>query len=147
MVKLIQIALVVAIMLACIFAKPIELYSDKYDYIDIWTVLKNNRLRQQYYQCFTGDGPCTTAPARHFKGTYMKRKKEIKDTIIHMFYTYHIENYLPHAFATQCKRCTEKQKEMFAAIVAWYVTHSPKEWQHLVKKLEERGKNLQNNPK
>ncbi|EZA50441.1 ObirCsp11 [Ooceraea biroi] len=123
MVKLIQIALVVAIMLACIFAKPIELYSDKYDYIDIWTVLKNNRLRQQYYQCFTGDGPCTTAPARHFK------------------------DYLPHAFATQCKRCTEKQKEMFAAIVAWYVTHSPKEWQHLVKKLEERGKNLQNNPK
>lgn len=47
-----------------------EFYSDKYDDIDIVTLLENDRMREQYYNCFMNTGPCVTADAKFFKGKF-----------------------------------------------------------------------------
>ena len=53
----------------CVLSEKIELYTDKYDYIDIDQVLANDRVRNQYYKCFLGTGPCSTPDAKFLKGT------------------------------------------------------------------------------
>ena len=61
-----SLMLVVAVGATCIVA--VELYSDKYDYVNADEVLANDRLREQYYECFMDTGPCVTPDAKFFKG-------------------------------------------------------------------------------
>lgn len=49
-------------------AANVELYSDKYDYVDVDQILANDRLRDQYYDCFIGYKPCTTPDSKFFGG-------------------------------------------------------------------------------
>ena len=51
-------------------AKETELYSDKFDFVNAEEILANDRLREQYYKCFMDLGPCVTADAKFFKGTF-----------------------------------------------------------------------------
>ena len=46
-------------------------YSDKYDHIDIKKILANQRLRNQYWNCFMREAPCKTADAKFFRGIYI----------------------------------------------------------------------------
>ncbi|XP_054016456.1 ejaculatory bulb-specific protein 3-like [Hylaeus anthracinus] len=92
--------------LACSYAE--ELYPDKYDDIDINNLLNNDRLREQYYNCFVDKGPCITSGATFFK------------------------EHLPEAVATKCKKCTEKQKENFNRIAEWYAENQPDKWNNFV---------------
>lgn len=48
-----------------------QLYSDKYDYIDVDAILAVPRQRAQYYKCFIGEGRCLTPDAKFFKGKYL----------------------------------------------------------------------------
>lgn len=61
-----SIILLALSLLACALAE--ELYSDKYDYINIEDILQNDRLREQYYKCFTGAESCVTPDAQFFRG-------------------------------------------------------------------------------
>ena len=88
-----------------------ELYSDKYDYIDVHEILANDKLREQYYNCFYGSAPCATPDAKFFK------------------------KYLPEAIATKCKKCTEQQVTMFDALAEWYAEHQPEKWDAVVEKM------------
>ncbi|XP_076168147.1 chemosensory protein 1 [Ptiloglossa arizonensis] len=94
-----------------------EFYSDKYDDIDIVTLLENDRMREQYYNCFMNTGPCVTADAKFFK-----------------------EN-LPEAVTTNCKKCTEKQKENFNTIADWFNKNQPEKWtafvEYMLKSMKE----------
>lgn len=45
-----------------------EIYSDKYDYVDVDSILNNDRIRNQYYECFMDLAPCLTPDAKFFKG-------------------------------------------------------------------------------
>ena len=73
MSRLLKISILSALLVALAQAAPaadekIEYYSDKYDHIDGPTVLKNERLRNQYLNCFLDKAPCLTADAKFFKG-------------------------------------------------------------------------------
>lgn len=58
---------IIGIALMCVLAEE-QFYSDQYDHIDPKEILDNDKLREQYYQCFMGSGPCVTADAKFFKG-------------------------------------------------------------------------------
>ena len=88
-----------------------EFYSDKYDYIDVHEILTNDKLREQYYNCFMGTAPCVTPDAKFFKKN------------------------LPEAIATKCKKCTEKQVKSFDAMAGWYAEHQPEKWNAVVEKM------------
>jgi len=63
------IVVLVGVVLMCTYAQ--ELYTDKYDNIDVLVILNNDRLRLQYYKCFMSLEPCATGDAKFFKGTYI----------------------------------------------------------------------------
>jgi len=69
MTRLSYIVTIVSIALMCILAE--ELYSDQYDDIDAASILQNDKLRNQYYNCFMDMSPCVTADAKFFKGILM----------------------------------------------------------------------------
>ncbi|XP_015516355.2 uncharacterized protein LOC107221751 [Neodiprion lecontei] len=95
-----------------------ELYPDKYDDVNATEILQNDRLRNQYYKCFIGSGPCITADAVFFKG------------------------FFPEAVLTKCRKCTEKQKKTLDILVDWYAKNQPEQWNALVAKfLEDVQKN------
>nr|UEN71180.1 chemosensory protein 4 [Gregopimpla kuwanae] len=96
----------------------VELYSDKYDYINADEILNNDRLREQYYECFMDTGPCLTADAKFFKGNF------------------------PESIVTKCAKCTEKQKAMFGKTVEWYTTNQEEKWKTLLAKFLEDAKKM-----
>jgi len=69
MARLSYIVTIISIALMCILAE--ELYSDRYDDIDVASILQNNKLRNRYYNCFMETSPCVTADAKFFKGILM----------------------------------------------------------------------------
>lgn len=60
-------------------------YDIKYDNVDIDEVLKSERLLTNYIKCLLEEGPCT------------EDGRELKET-------------LPDAIATDCSKCSDKQK-------------------------------------
>ncbi|KAL6261464.1 hypothetical protein P5V15_006554 [Pogonomyrmex californicus] len=111
MARLNFIVTIIAITLTCVFAK--ELYSSQYDDIDIGEILNNEKLRLQYYNCFLDIAPCRTADAKFFKGI------------------------IGEAIQTQCRKCTEKQKENLDYMVDWYTKNQPEQWEAFVRKTIE----------
>nr|ALG36155.1 chemosensory protein 2 [Sclerodermus sp. MQW-2015] len=107
------VALLALATIAFVCGQEEELYSDRYDYIDADDILKNERLRNQYYKCFYGSGPCVTADAKFFK------------------------NNFGEAIVTKCKKCTQKQISNFDKMIVWYNENAPDQWEALVKKLVE----------
>lgn len=68
MARLSYVVTIISIALMCVLAE--ELYSDQYDDVDIKSILENDKLRQQYYNCTLETGPCVTADAKFFKRMY-----------------------------------------------------------------------------
>lgn len=87
-----------------------QLYSDKYDYIDVDSILSNVRIRNQYYNCYLGTEPCLTPDAKFFKEKF------------------------PEAIVTKCRKCTTKQKESFEKIVVFYTEKEPEKWNAILVK-------------
>ncbi|PBC26787.1 ejaculatory bulb-specific protein 3 [Apis cerana] len=85
-----------------------ELYSDKYDYVNIDEILANDRLRNQYYDCFIDADSCITPDSMFFK------------------------SHITEAFQTQCKKCTEIQKQNMDKLAEWFTTNEPEKWNHFV---------------
>ncbi|XP_018313543.1 ejaculatory bulb-specific protein 3 [Mycetomoellerius zeteki] len=115
MARLSNIALIVAVnvlVLMCILAEE-ERYTDKYDNVDYRTALNNKTVRDSYYDCFMEIAPCQTPT-------------QIALTSI-----------FSEAHQTKCKKCTEKQKEIFSAVSDWYIKNNPDKWQLIVAKTVE----------
>ncbi|XP_012217907.1 ejaculatory bulb-specific protein 3 [Linepithema humile] len=112
MTRLSFVVILISIALVYVLAEE-ELYSDKYDDVNIANILQNNKLREQYYKCFMDTGPCITGDAKFFK------------------------QFFSEAFQTKCKRCTEKQKHHLDTLVDWYTTNNPVQWEAIVKKTIE----------
>lgn len=70
MARLICTIAIIGIALMCVFAE--EKYDDKYDNIDVHAILANDKLRDQYYECFMATGPCVTADAKFFSSMYLQ---------------------------------------------------------------------------
>ncbi|KOC64410.1 Ejaculatory bulb-specific protein 3 [Habropoda laboriosa] len=88
-----------------------ELYSSKYDYINVDEIMANDRQREQYYKCFMDLAPCKTPDAIFYKG--------------HLF----------EAFTTKCKKCTEMQKQNLEKLVEWYSKNKPDQWNAYLEKV------------
>ncbi|XP_012059698.1 PREDICTED: ejaculatory bulb-specific protein 3-like [Atta cephalotes] len=98
----------IGIALMCVLAE--ELYSDRFDNTDFSSILQNDKLREEYYNCYMEKSPCLTEDATFFQG--------IMSEIIQ----------------TSCKKCTEKQKEIFTAAKNWFTQNKPEQWEALVAK-------------
>ncbi|XP_012533222.1 ejaculatory bulb-specific protein 3 [Monomorium pharaonis] len=109
MARLSCIIMIISLALMYVVAEE-ELYSDQYDDIDAASILQNDKLRDQYYACIMETMPCVTADAKFFKEIFSE------------------------ALQTNCKRCTEKQKNKMDLIVDWYTKNRPDEWQAAVAK-------------
>ncbi|KYN14769.1 hypothetical protein ALC57_13045 [Trachymyrmex cornetzi] len=94
MVRLNYIVTIIVITLICVLAQ--ELYSDRYDKVDAENILQNNRLRDQYYNCFMGKAPCITADAKFFKET--SGKKNNQNSISQLISREHIFSRLSDKF-------------------------------------------------
>ncbi|XP_076289581.1 chemosensory protein 3 [Lasioglossum baleicum] len=102
--------------IAYVSARPEETkYTNKFDNIDVDQILRSDRLLKNYYKCLMDEGRCTS------EGTELKR-------------------VLPDALATECAKCTEKQREVTEKVVKFLVDHKPEMWSKLSKKYDPDGK-------
>ncbi|XP_018397048.1 PREDICTED: ejaculatory bulb-specific protein 3-like [Cyphomyrmex costatus] len=112
MARLSHIALSIAVnvlVLMCIFAQE-ERYSDEIDHFDYHIFFKNNTIRDAYYDCYMEIGPCQTDIMTYITGIFSE------------------------VYQSNCKKCTEKQKEMFLAVTDWFRKNEPNKWQLVVAK-------------
>lgn len=58
--------MIISVVLTCVLAE--ELYSDRFDHIDIQSLLQDDKTRDEYYNCFMKLEPCMTEAAQYFKG-------------------------------------------------------------------------------
>ncbi|XP_078041889.1 chemosensory protein 1 [Augochlora pura] len=93
-----------------------EMYSSKYDYINVDEILANEKLRKQYENCYMDISPCNTP-----ESLYLKER-------------------LPEAFTTNCRKCTPKQVEFFNKVTDWYKANDMETWNAVVKRTLERAK-------
>ncbi|KAL6446458.1 hypothetical protein ACFW04_001194 [Cataglyphis niger] len=110
MVRLICTITIIGIALIYVLAEE-DKYDDKYDNIDTLEILNNDKLREQYYKCFMEIAPCVTADSKFFSKIFSE------------------------AFQTQCKKCTEKQKNMLEIIIDWYTKNQPEQWNRLLRRV------------
>ncbi|KAL6262592.1 hypothetical protein P5V15_005386 [Pogonomyrmex californicus] len=116
MARLNHIAVTIAMsVLICVLAE--ELYSDRFDDIDVLSILQNKEVRMGYYNCFMKLAPCTSPEQIELTGTFSE------------------------AYQTKCKKCTEKQKKRMQVIEEWYVNNEPDEWKLIIEKTVENMKN------
>nr|ARO46439.1 chemosensory protein 1 [Pachypeltis micranthus] len=83
-----------------------ELYTTKYDNIDIEDILNNERLYQKYFDCLRSSGKCTA------DGQYLKE-------------------VLPDALQTECSKCSDKQKHGAEKVLRFMLTKKPEDYQVL----------------
>nr|ARO70327.1 Chemosensory protein 23 [Dendrolimus punctatus] len=74
------------IILGCVLAVAVALYTDEFDNLDVMEMVKNPRTLKGYTDCLTEKGPCPP-PGKALK-------ENIKEAML-----------------TDCAQCTEKQKE------------------------------------
>ncbi|XP_033339734.1 chemosensory protein 3 [Megalopta genalis] len=113
------LCLLALVAVTCVSARPEEdkpatKYTNKFDNIDIDQILKSDRLLSNYYKCLMDEGRCTP------EGTELKR-------------------VLPDALATECSKCTEKQREVTEKVVKFLVDNKPEMWKKLSKKYDPDG--------
>ncbi|KYN38901.1 Ejaculatory bulb-specific protein 3, partial [Trachymyrmex septentrionalis] len=89
-------------------------YTTKYDNVDLDTILASDRLLKNYVNCLLEKGSCTPDG------------KELKET-------------LPDALATECSKCSEKQKKGTEKVVRYLVNKKPETWELLKKKYDPSG--------
>ncbi|KYN04243.1 Putative odorant-binding protein A10 [Cyphomyrmex costatus] len=102
---------IIGIALMCVLAE--EFYSDRFDNIDASNILQNDKLREEYYNCYMEKGPCPTEDAKFFQGI------------------------MSEVIQTNCKKCTEKQKKLYTEMLNWFTQNKPKQWEALVVKSVE----------
>lgn len=92
-------------------AKKGKLYTDKYDKLDIKSVLKSDRLLTGYIKCMMEEGSCTP------------EGKEIRTN-------------LPDALLNGCERCTKTQKDRITMVLDTVIEKRPKDFKRLQEKYD-----------
>nr|ARJ35776.1 chemosensory protein 1 [Cyrtorhinus lividipennis] len=91
-----------------------EQYTDKYDNIDLDSILSNDRLFKKYFECMTGEGKCTPDGA------------ELKAVI-------------PDALKTECAKCNEKQRKGTEKVLRFLITKKADEYKILEDQFDPEG--------
>nr|AYN07342.1 chemosensory protein 14 [Yemma signatus] len=83
-------------------------YTNKYDNVDLDSILQNDRLYKNYFNCLIGEGKC--APEG------LEIKKNLKE-----------------AFTSDCAKCTDKQKDYITRVSKFLKENKPDDWKVLEK--------------
>ncbi|XP_031351279.1 ejaculatory bulb-specific protein 3 [Photinus pyralis] len=104
-------------------------YTNKYDNINIDTILQNDRVLNNYLKCLMEEGPCTA------------EGRELRKT-------------LPDALASGCSKCNERQKQTSEKVIRHLMTKRKRDWERLTRKYDPKGEYkrryeefVKNNPK
>lgn len=95
-----------------------ELYTSKFDNIDVDEILKSDRLFKNYYQCLMDEGRCTP------EGNELKK-------------------ILPEALETNCAKCSEKQRDGAIKAFGYLSENRPTEWKTLRDRFDPEGKYIE----
>ena len=109
--KLAVVCLLAFAAVVYVAARPEEKYTNKFDNIDVEQILHSDRLLDNYFKCLMGEGRCTA------DGTELK-------------------NILPDALATECSKCSERQKDMSKKVIDFLTANKPKMWHKLLDKYD-----------
>ncbi|CAH1395239.1 unnamed protein product [Nezara viridula] len=101
--------LVLALLMVSVAAAiPADTYTTKYDNLDVGEILKNERLYKKYQECLYDTGTCSPDG------------KELKDV-------------LAEIIKTDCKKCSEKQKNNIVKYLKVVLTEKPDDYLKLEK--------------
>ncbi|CAH2089572.1 unnamed protein product [Euphydryas editha] len=100
---------------AITFARPGDIYTDKYDNIDLDEILSNRRLLIPYIKCILDEGRCSP------------EGKELKSHIQEA-----LENY--------CGKCTDAQKKGTRVVISHFINNEPDFWNQLTTKYDPQKK-------
>lgn len=100
-----------AVVLAFVAARPEEVYTSRFDNVDVDNILKSDRLFRNYFNCLMDKGKCTP------DGKELKR-------------------LLPDALKTDCTKCTKKQRESVDKVLKHMIEKRKTEWDDLKKKYD-----------
>ncbi|XP_055637922.1 ejaculatory bulb-specific protein 3-like [Toxorhynchites rutilus septentrionalis] len=109
---------IVAILAVVAVVAAQDLYTNKYDNIDVDEILKSDRLFKNYYQCLTEEGRCTS------EGNELKR-------------------ILPEALETNCAKCSTKQRATAVKAFGYLSVNRAEEWKTLRTKFDPEGKYIE----
>ncbi|CAH2089573.1 unnamed protein product [Euphydryas editha] len=96
---------------AITFARPGDIYTDKYDNIDLDEILSNRRLLIPYIKCILDEGRCSP------------EGKELKLHIV-------------EALENDCAKCTDAQKRGNKKVMRHLINYEQDYWQQLVAKYD-----------
>ncbi|KAL0278742.1 UNVERIFIED_CONTAM: hypothetical protein PYX00_000473 [Menopon gallinae] len=102
------------LLLSLVCVNLAEQYTTKYDNVDVDAILKNERLLKNYVDCVLDRGRCT------------KEGQELRKRI-------------PDAIATDCAKCSAKQKEMAGKIMAHLLQYKRNYWNEILEKYDTNG--------
>nr|AKW47212.1 chemosensory protein 9 [Chrysoperla nipponensis] len=91
-----------------------DMYTTKYDNIDIDSILNNDRLLNNYIACVEGSGKCTT------EGDELKK-------------------HFMDAIQTCCSKCSKKQKEAVKKVFMFLEKNKPDKLKELREKFDPSG--------
>ncbi|KAF5299920.1 hypothetical protein FQR65_LT09315 [Abscondita terminalis] len=97
-----------------VFSFPQSKYTNKYDNVNVDTILQNERVLNNYIKCLMEEGPCT-AEGRELRRT------------------------LPDALSSGCSKCNDKQKEVAEKIIKHLISKRKRDWDRLAKKYDPKG--------
>ncbi|EZA53188.1 ObirCsp14 [Ooceraea biroi] len=109
MARLSIIIAIISVALTYTYAAE-ELYAATFDDFDIIDVLNDAKKEEEFFNCFIDAGPCMTDRQNFFKGIFFE------------------------ALQNNCKKCTEKQKQLMNLMKEWYTQHNPDHWEVLLVK-------------
>ncbi|XP_066590177.1 uncharacterized protein [Prorops nasuta] len=89
-------------------------YTTKYDQIDIDSIIRNDRLVNNYIGCLLDQNPCPPEAAE-------------------------LKKNLPDALQTACASCSEAQKNVSDKFAHYIIDHKPDEWKLLENKYDPSG--------
>lgn len=117
-------------------------YETKYDNIDLDELLKNDRLRKNYVKCLLNKGPCTPDALE------LKSNRTLTiDSIISIMFS-HSKIFsldsIPDAIATNCSKCTEKQRNGSVKVTHYLIDNQPEEWNQLATIYDKDGEYKRN---
>ncbi|KNC29650.1 Ejaculatory bulb-specific protein 3, partial [Lucilia cuprina] len=89
-------------------------YTNKFDNVDVDSVLGNNRILTNYIKCLMDKGPCTP------EGRELKK-------------------LLPDALQSDCSKCTDVQRKNSQKVINFLRANRPGEWKLLLDKYDPSG--------
>ncbi|XP_058821019.1 ejaculatory bulb-specific protein 3-like [Topomyia yanbarensis] len=95
-----------------------DVYTSKYDNIDVDEILRSDRLFKNYFQCLMDEGRCTP------EGNELKR-------------------LLPEALETNCSKCSEGQRNGAIKAFGYLIENRPEEWKALLAKYDPENKYIE----